>query len=50
MDYEKFTYRGVTFAVYEELDYFVVVVDDESYMLDSVADVREFIQYYNYYA
>ena len=47
MDFEVFEYNGNSFSVFEELDYFIVVVNDETYLLDSMADVREFIQYYN---
>ena len=47
MDFETFEYRNNTFSVFEELDYFIVVVNDETYILDSMADVKEFIQYYN---
>ena len=46
MDFEVFEYNGNSFSVFEELDYFIVVVNDETYLLDSMADVREFIQYY----
>ena len=46
MDFEVFEYNGNSFSVFEELDYFIVVVNDETYLLNSMADVREFIQYY----
>ena len=46
MDFEVFEYNGNVFTVYEELDYFILVVNDETYLLDSMADVKEFIQYY----
>lgn len=46
MDFETFEYNGNSFSIFEELDYFIVVVNDETYLLDSMADVREFIQYY----
>ena len=46
MDFEVFEYNGHSFSVFEDLDYFIVVVNDETYLLDSMADVREFIQYY----
>ena len=46
MDFEVFEYNGNSFSVFEDLDYFIVVVNDETYLLDSMADVREFIQYY----
>ena len=50
-NFETFVNKyGTSFTVYEELDYFIVVVDDETYMVNTVADVQEFIQYYNYYA
>ena len=44
--FETFEYKGNVFTVWEELDYFILVVNDETYLLDSMADVREFIQYY----
>ena len=44
--FETFEYKGNVFIVWEELDYFILVVNDETYLLDSMADVREFIQYY----
>ena len=44
--FETYNYKETTFTVYEELDYFILVVNDETYLLDSIADVREFIQYY----
>lgn len=46
MDFEVFEYNGNSFSVFEELDYFIVVVNDETYLLNSMADVKEFIQYY----
>ena len=46
MDFETFRYKNNTFTVWEELDYFLLVVNDETYILDSMADIREFIQYY----
>ena len=46
MDFEVFEYNGHSFSVFEELDYFIVVVNDETYLLNSMADVKEFIQYY----
>lgn len=50
MNFETFEYKGSTFTVIEETDCFIVVVDDETHQLDSLADVHEFIQYYKYYA
>ena len=46
MAFETYNYKGNTFTVWEELDYFILVVNDETYLLDSMADIREFIQYY----
>ena len=40
-------YRGNIFNIYEELDYYIVVVNDETYMLNSYVDVNEFIMCYN---
>lgn len=45
--YDLYEYKGNKFQIYEEIDYFIVVVDNKSYMLNSYADVNEFIQYYN---
>lgn len=45
--FETFKYKGNVFTIYEELDYFILVVNDETYLLNSMADVREFIQYYD---
>ena len=43
--FETYSYKETAFTVYEELDYFILVVNDETYLLDSMADIREFIQY-----
>lgn len=50
MNFETFDYKGSTFTVWEYDNYFLVIVDDETHKLDSLADVHEFIQYYKYYA
>lgn len=44
--FETYKYKGNSFTVWEYEDYFLVVTNDESYKLNSMADVREFIQYY----
>lgn len=40
-------YKDNEFRVYEELDYFLVVVNEETYMLNSYVDVEDFIMNYN---
>ena len=45
--FETFNYKENTFTVWEEENNFIVVVDDEHYILNSIADVTEFIRYYN---
>ena len=45
--HERRLYKDNEFHVYEELDYFVVVVNDETYLLNSYVDVNEFIMNYN---
>ena len=45
--FETITYKGNTFTIWEMTDGFMVFVKDEACVLNSLADVREFIQYYN---
>lgn len=45
--FEVFNYRDNTFTVWEEEDGFLVIVNDETIKLNSIADVTEFIRYYN---
>ena len=46
MKKELYFNRGYVFAVYENDNCFIVVVDRENYILNSISDVKEFIQYY----
>ena len=45
--YDLRKYKDNEFHVYEELDYFIVVVNGETYILNSYVDVNEFIMNYN---
>lgn len=45
--FETIEYKGNTFTVWEMSDGFIVFVDDVAQILNSLADVHEFIQYYN---
>lgn len=47
MQYNLRKYKDNEFKVYEECDYFIVVVNDETYMLNSYVDVDDFIMNYN---
>jgi hypothetical protein len=47
IQYNLRKYKNNEFKVYEELDYFLVVVNEETYMLNSYIDVEEFIMNYN---
>lgn len=44
--FETYEYKGNNFTVWELEDGFALFVNDDHYVLDSMADVREFIQYY----
>ena len=44
--FDCYEYKGNYFTVWETSEGFQVTVNDESYFLNSMADVREFIQYY----
>ena len=46
MHFETIEYKGNTFTIWEAEESFLVVVDNESYELNTVSDVKEFIQYY----
>jgi hypothetical protein len=44
---EIWEYKGNYFGVIELEDCFQVIIDDEDYVLNSLADVHEFIENYN---